>query len=307
MNDDIGLGGGNAFLTDLKKTSSRMNLNSQSPDGRASAARLNPTGKGSAAGDMSPNQQGSFMNPGMLGSPSSTGQNMLVSFNFLTQVPIEEFVIQEHSKASKLSARLKDNASAKIERELERKIKENQQRARLDKVLAAAQLKLKTDVKMLRERKKEKRDKVDEAQDEQRRKLLRDQKLADRRRAEEDKKRKQQIEEQKAGKMASIMKNAEKKAEKILKVEDFKRKLQSEERERIKEKLEMYDMKQARSTQRNRECMTLRAETVRRRNQSNNEKMSMFRTQEIQQLQETTETARDKSNQREATMRYYYK
>ena len=116
MNDDIGLGGGGgAFLTDLKKTGSRMNLNSQSPDGRASAARLN--GKGSA-GEMSPNQQGSFMNPAMLGSPSSTGQNMLVSFNFLTQVPIEEFVIQEHSKASKLSARLKDNASAKIEREL---------------------------------------------------------------------------------------------------------------------------------------------------------------------------------------------
>ena len=90
MNDDIGLGGGSAFLTDLKKPSSRMNINSQSPDGRASAARLN--GKGSA-GDMSPNPQGSFMNPGMLGSPSSTGQNMLVSFNFLTQVPIEEFVI----------------------------------------------------------------------------------------------------------------------------------------------------------------------------------------------------------------------
>jgi len=72
---------------------------------------------------------------------------MLVSFNFLTQVPIEEFVIQEHSKASKLSARLKSNASMKIERELERKIREKEQRAHLDKVLAAAQLKLKTDVK----------------------------------------------------------------------------------------------------------------------------------------------------------------
>lgn len=96
--------------------------------------------------------------------------------------------------------------------------------------------------------------------------MLRDQKLADRRREEEDKKRKQQIEEQRAGKLAAIMKNAEKKAEKILKVEDFKRKMQSEERERIKEKLEMYDMKQARSTQRNRECMNLRAEAVRRRN-----------------------------------------
>ena len=107
--------------------------------------------------------------------------------------------------------------------------------------------------------------------------------------------------------MASIMKNAEKKAEQICKVEEFKRKMQSEERQRIKEKLEMNDIKQARSTQRNREYMTLRAETVRRRNQSNNEKLSMFRTQEMQQLQETIESARDESNQRENTMRYYYK
>ena len=56
-------------------------------------------------------------------------------------------MIQEHSKASKLSARLKSNASIKIERELERKIREKEQRAKLDKVLAAAQLKLNTDVK----------------------------------------------------------------------------------------------------------------------------------------------------------------
>ena len=83
--------------------------------------------------------------------------------------------------------------------------------------------------------------------------------------------------------------------------------MQSEERQRIKEKLEMHDVKLARSTQRNREYMTLRAETVRRRNQSNNEKLSMFRTQEIQQLQETIDSARDKSSQREETMRFYYK
>ena len=108
------------------------------------------------------------MSPSALGSPSATGSNMLVSFNFLTQVPIEEFVIQEHSKASKLSARLKSNASMKIERELERKIKEREQRARLDKVLAAAQLKLKTDVKQLKEKKDEKNNAVREALEKQR-------------------------------------------------------------------------------------------------------------------------------------------
>lgn len=87
---------------------------------------------------------------------------MLVSFNFLTQVPIEEFVMQEHSKASKLSARLKSNADLKIEQELQRKIKEKEQRAKLDRVLAQADLKLKTDVKVLREREKARKDAVDE-------------------------------------------------------------------------------------------------------------------------------------------------
>ena len=58
-------------------------------------------------------------------SPATSPQNMLVSFKFLTQVPIEEFVVQEHSKANKTSARLRSNASVKIERELQRKIKEN--------------------------------------------------------------------------------------------------------------------------------------------------------------------------------------
>lgn len=304
MNDDIG----GAFLTDLKKPSSRMNLNSQSPDGRASAARL-PKG---SAGDMSPSpmnnqQQGSFMNPGMLGSPSSTGQNMLVSFNFLTQVPIDEFVIQEHSKASKLSARLQQNASVKIERELQRKIKEKEKQARLEKVLAAAQLKVKTDVKKLREKVKEKRDKVDEAQNQQKRKMRRDQIMKDRQREQEDKKRKEMIEEAKNGKMASIMKNAEKKAEKILKVEEFKRRMQSEERQRIKEKLELHDLKIAHSTQRNREYLTVRAETVRRRNVSNNEKLMNFRTQEMQQMQETIDSAREKQNDRTVAMRKFYK
>ena len=83
--------------------------------------------------------------------------------------------------------------------------------------------------------------------------------------------------------------------------------MQSEERQRIKEKLEMHDLKIARSTQRNREYMTLRAETVRRRNVSNNDKLVQFRTTEMEKMQETMDSARDRSNQRTATMRFYYK
>lgn len=51
----------------------------------------------------------------------------------------------------------------KIERELQRKIEEKKQRARLDKVLAAADLKLKTDVEELKKREDAKREKVNAA------------------------------------------------------------------------------------------------------------------------------------------------
>lgn len=111
---------------------------------------------------------------------------MLVSFNFLTQVPIEEFVHQEHSKASKLSARLKSNADIKIESELQRKIKEKEQKARLDRVLAAADLKLKTDVKVLKEREAAKKAAVDEILNQKRREERIKLKMADKNRAQED-------------------------------------------------------------------------------------------------------------------------
>ena len=68
--------------------------------------------------------------------------------------------MQENSKASKMSQRLRNTASMKISFELNRKIKEREQRARLDKVLAAANVKLKTDVEILKKREQEKTQKV---------------------------------------------------------------------------------------------------------------------------------------------------
>ena len=87
----------------------------------------------------------------------------MVSFNFLAQQPIDEFILQENSKASKMSARLRNTASMKISYELSRKIKEKEQRARLDKVLAAADVKLKTDVEILKKREQEKKEKAQES------------------------------------------------------------------------------------------------------------------------------------------------
>ena len=48
----------------------------------------------------------------------------MMSFNFFTSLPIEEFVQEENLKASKMSERLRSRASIKIEEELKRKLKE---------------------------------------------------------------------------------------------------------------------------------------------------------------------------------------
>jgi len=61
---------------------------------------------------------------------------MMLSFNFLTQVPIEEFLSQEQHKASRLTARIKSRASLKIEEELQRRIKEKELDHRIRKASA---------------------------------------------------------------------------------------------------------------------------------------------------------------------------
>lgn len=165
-------------------------------------------------------------------SPNAAS-SQLVSFNFLTQVPIEEFVIQEHQKASKMSARLKSNASIKIERELQRKIKEKEQRARLEKVLNNAQLKLKTDVEILRKREEEKRAAVEDRIKNQRRAERIAFRKADQRRIENDEERKRRLEEVQKNRMDFIKKNADKAKEKMGKVEEFRSRLVSEERQKI--------------------------------------------------------------------------
>ena len=86
-----------------------------------------------------------------------------------------------------------------------------------------------------------KTDAVAEAQEKERMRMLREQRRADKKRKEEDEERRSKLEEIRNGRMASIMKNAEKKKETLGKVEEFKRRMQSEERQRIKEKLETHE------------------------------------------------------------------
>lgn len=78
------------------------------------------------SGSASPSPMFNAMSMPTAPSSPQPGSSMLISFNFLTQVPIEEFVMKEHENASKLSARLRSNADLKIEKELQRKIKEKE-------------------------------------------------------------------------------------------------------------------------------------------------------------------------------------
>ena len=58
--------------------------------------------------------------------------------------------------------------------------------------------------------------------------------------------------------MASIMKLANEKKNKLAKVEEHKRRSASEEAQRIKDKLQYHDEKLSKSNARNRECLTMK-------------------------------------------------
>ena len=58
--------------------------------------------------------------------------------------------------------------------------------------------------------------------------------------------------------MASIMKLANEKKNKLAKVEEHKRRLASEEAQRIKDKLQYHDEKLSKSNARNREWLTMK-------------------------------------------------
>lgn len=92
----------------------------------------------------------------------------------------------------------------KINQELQRKIRDKEQRARLDKVLAAANLKTKTDVETLKKKENEKRAKVNEALEAQAKKERLSQRLADKKRLQEDRERKLKLDEIKQERMKSI-------------------------------------------------------------------------------------------------------
>ena len=110
-------------------------------------------------------------------------------------------------------------------------------------MLAAAELKVKTDVETLKKREQEKRDAVNEALETIRKRERLMQRKDDRDRAEEDKNREKKLAEVRKERMNTIIKFQKSKKEKQEKVAEFKKRMQEEEAERIKERLVHHDSK----------------------------------------------------------------
>ena len=90
-------------------------------------------------------------------------------------------------------------------------------------------------------------------------------------------------------------------------MEEIKKRQHSEEGERISTMLASCEQKLAKSSMRNRECLNMRQESLRRRNQSLNERVSMFRTQEQLSMERKIEESKESHSKRRAEMRKFYK
>ena len=135
----------------------------------------------------------------------------IVDYNAHLSVPIDQWVQKVHSDASKLSNRLKTNHSVKIENELQRQIKAKEQAARLERVLNNQNLKLKTNVEELKKKEAERKEKVDEALKQMRRKERLAQKAADAKREEDEKNMAARLAEVNKARLKSIEEVAKKK------------------------------------------------------------------------------------------------
>lgn len=80
----------------------------------------------------------------------------------------------------------------------------------------------------------------------------------------------------------------------------------SEERQRIIDRLDCHDKKLATSIERNRQCLTLRSDNLRRRNQSLTEKLYSHRFKEQCDMERTFESAKDHDKKRNSDMKVFY-
>lgn len=145
-------------------------------------------------------------------------------------------------------------------------------------MLAAADLKLKTDIKLLKERESAKKAAVDEVLERMRREERNKLRRADKKRQDEEQELQRRLKNAQESRMQNIVKNTERKKEKMKAVEEYKHRVAEEEQDLIRKKLEEHDHKLQQSRERYRECMTLRVARAKERNHSVNEKLSMFRT-----------------------------
>ena len=208
-NDDLG-----TFLTMTDVKPMAPNTISKSPEVRKSSMNIfNPNKSVDNVNTQSPLSQSARASPG--------SQSMMMSFNFITSVPIDEFVQVENSKASKAQDRLRSRASLKIEDELKRKLKEKAQREKLYKAIKTNTDFLKKRVDNTKEKEKEKFEAVRETQKNFRKLARKKQLETEKKMAEDDNLRKTKIQEASGARLQEIKRYMEVMREKQSKVRDF--------------------------------------------------------------------------------------
>ena len=91
------------------------------------------------------------------------------------------------------------------------------------------------------------------------------------------------------------------------KAEEYRRRLLSEEQDRIKERLDHHDQKLSQSCARNQEVLFHKVETVRRRTQSLSEKLSSYRIAEQEDREKQLRDASEKEKSVTSRIRDVYR
>lgn len=147
---------------------------------------------------------------------TSPDHTMMMSFNFMTQLPIEDFISREQFKASKITERHKSRASLKVEMELQRKIRDKELTVRLHKAYSKKDSYVHEDYQKYREKEREKLERVQETLKKIRKEHRAKQLKSEQKYKEEEVLRKQKLDEIKMARITEIQRNMDRIAAKTL-------------------------------------------------------------------------------------------
>lgn len=288
-NDDLG-----TFLTGVKDSGTMAK--SPEPTKKSSMNIFNPN----KSVDHANTVQGGTNSPMGLSPRNSPGPQslMMESFNFITSFPLKGFISLENDKAKKASARINTRASFHIEEELKRKLKEKDQKLKLEKILRNRSLHLDNNKKDFREKEQAKLERVQETLKLFKKNARKKQQETEEKMKKDDEERKYKIENASGARLHNIKKYMEMMKEKHQKVRDFQVRVASEEKEKLGSRLATVDEKIKSRRNKHDEFVGSRISSVKHRNTMRSDRLSSHRTSEHLNFENNfmTHQAKEKNN-----------